>query len=156
MDICKKYVELHNKIKHIKIAMLAIHDEHGHVRSMPMMTMQTECEGNVWFFTDLESDKVAEISRNPHVNLSYVDQQDEIYVSIAGRAEIIRDDQKMSQLWKPIMEQWFPGGLKDNSLALLRIEMQQAEYWNGNSMVQIWDTTEAMKTYEEFPDGLIE
>lgn len=148
MDICKKYVELHDKIKHIKIAMLTIQDEKGYYRSRPMITMKTECEGNVWFFTNLDSEKVEEIRKNPSVNLSYADQAEEIYVSIAGRAEVVNDQQKMEEFWKPVLEEWFPGGLKNNDLALLKIEMEQAEYWDGNSMVEIWDTTAAVKVDE--------
>ena len=148
MDICKKYVELHDKIKHIKIAMLTIQDEKGYYRSRPMITMKTECEGNVWFFTNLDSEKVEEIKKNPNVNLSYADQEGEIYVSIAGRAEVVNDNQKMEEFWKPVLEEWFPGGLKNNDLALLKIEMEQAEYWDGNSMVEIWDTTAAVKVEE--------
>jgi general stress protein 26 len=145
MDICKKYVELHDKIKHIKIAMLTIKDDHGTLRSMPMITMKTECEGNIWFFTNLDSDKVGEIERNSTINLSYTDQEEEVYVSISGRATVVKDNYKMQELWKPVLEEWFPGGLADNDLALLRIEMEHAEYWNGRNMVQIWDTTSAVK-----------
>src|SRR5436190_20807907 len=100
MDICNKYVELHNKIKNIKIAMLTFSDEKGILRSVPMTTMQTECEGNVWFFTSSDSEKVDEIRRNPHINLSYVDQQKEMYVSVSGMAEIVSNKQKMVELWK--------------------------------------------------------
>lgn len=149
MDICKKYVELHDKIKHIKIAMMTIQDEKGYLRSRPMITMKTECEGNVWFFTNLDSEKVEEIHLNPMVNLSYADQAGEVYVSIAGKATLVRDRAKMEELWKPVLEEWFPGGLANNDLALLKIEMEQAEYWNGSNMVEIWDTTAAVKVQDE-------
>jgi general stress protein 26 len=148
MDICNKYVELHDKIKNIKIAMMTVIDEKGTMRSVPMTTMQTECEGNVWFFTSSDSEKVDEIRKNPHVNLSYANHDKEIYVSVSGIAEVVRDKQKMETLWKPVLEEWFPGGLENNELTLLKVEMQQAEYWDGKSMVQIWDTTAAVKVEE--------
>lgn len=149
MDICKKYVELHDKIKHVKIAMMTIRDEKGYLRSRPMITMKTECEGNVWFFTNLDSEKVEEIHLNPMVNLSYADQAGEMYVSIAGKATVVRDKARMEEFWKPVLEEWFPGGLANNDLALLKIEMEQAEYWDGSNMVEIWDTTAAVKVRDE-------
>jgi general stress protein 26 len=79
------------------------------------------------------------------VNLSYTDQEEEVYVSISGRATIVKDNYKMQEFWKPALEEWFPGGLTDNDLALLKIEMEHAEYWNGRNMIQIWDTTSAVK-----------
>ena len=154
MDICSKYVDLHDKIKNIKIAMLTLHDQKGNLRSMPMTTMQTECEGFVWFFTNLDSEKVDEINLNPTVNISYTDRSKEIFVSISGKAETIKKSQKISELWKPYMEEWIPGGLENKDLALLRVEMQQAEYWNGNKMVEIWDFTASVKSPEMLPGNI--
>jgi general stress protein 26 len=152
MDICRKYIELHDKIKNIKIAMLTVRDDRNRLRSMPMITMQTECEGNIWFFTSLDSEKVDEIKRNNQVSLTYVDQKNEIYVSIEGKAELVDNKEKMRELWKPVMEDWFTGGVESPNLGLLKIEMQQAEYWNGKNMIQIWDTTHAVKEHGEFPE----
>lgn len=155
MDICRKYVELHNKIKNINIAMLTLHSENGRLRSMPMITMKTECEGNVWFLTNLDSDKVEEIRKNPQVNLSYSNQAGEVYVSISGTAIIVEDKVKIKELWKSSMEEWLPGGPESNDIALLKIEMLQAEYWDGKNMVQIWDSTDVVKTQNSVHDVFI-
>jgi general stress protein 26 len=146
MDICRKYVELHDKIKHIRIAMLTLEeDEKGGLRSVPMVTMQTECEGNIWFFTSLDSEKVDQIQRNPNVNLTYADQRGKQYVSITGKAEIIKDENKMKELWKPNMEEYFPGGLNSPDLGLVKVKMEHADFWNENNTTEIWDTSDAVK-----------
>lgn len=154
MDICRKYVELRDKIKHIRVAMLTVHGSKGSLRSMPMITVQTDCEGYVWFFTNLESEKVEEIKRDPSVNVSYTDQAAQVYVSISGRAEIVEDRGRIEEYWKPSMQEWFPEGLESSDLALLKIEMLQAEYWNGKNMVQIWDMTDAVKPTGMIPDDI--
>jgi general stress protein 26 len=155
MDICRKYVELHNKIKNIKIAMLTLHNESGKLRSMPMLTIKTECEGNIWFFTNLDSDKVNQLRTNPEVNLSYSDQSSEVYVSVSGRAEIVEDKKLVKEFWKPDLEEWLSAGPESNDIALMKVEMVQAEYWNGNNMVQIWDTTDVVKTSNGIHDVFI-
>lgn len=141
METCKKYVRLHDLIKHIRIAMLTTVEDNGCLRSMPMTTMKTECEGFVWFFTNFDSQKVEEILNNNCVNVSYADPSSDIYVSITGHAEITRDKNKMDTLWKPNLCEWFPRGLEDPDLALLKIHIKEAEYWDRKEgkMTQVWE-----------------
>jgi general stress protein 26 len=146
MDICKNYVELHDKIKDIRVAMLTTEDVMGCLRSMPMLTMKTECEGNVWFFTSLETSKVDEIKRNRCINLSYSDVAKDLYVSISGKAEIVTSRNKIEEMWKPYLSEWFPNGLNDDNLALLKVHMEHAEYWDAQhkKMIKIWDLSKAV------------
>ncbi|HEY8400509.1 MAG TPA: pyridoxamine 5'-phosphate oxidase family protein [Cytophagaceae bacterium] len=150
METCKKYVELHDRIKNIKTAMLTTMHENGCLRSMPMTTMQTECEGNVWFFTNLASLKVDEIEKHRCVNVSYSDVDNETYVSISGKAEVVRDRTKMEELWKPVLKAYFPNGINDPNLALLKVQIEEAEYWDSssNKMVQLWDLAKTYVTHD--------
>src|SRR6478735_3731337 len=134
MDICKKYVDLHGKIKNIRVAMLTVLNEKSGMRSMPMITMQTECEGNLWFFTSCASEKVDEIKMTPEVNLTYTDKSSGIYVSISGKAEIVEDRERMEQLWKPNLEEWIPTGKHDPDLRLIKVVMEHADYYDGKNM----------------------
>jgi len=61
----------------------------------------------------------------------------ERYVSVSGRARLVRDPAKAKELWSPLLKAWFPGGLDDPRLALLRIGVDHAEYWDakGNQMM---------------------
>jgi general stress protein 26 len=73
---------------------------------------------------------VGEIDRHRKVNLSYanVDKQD--YVSVSGRSRLLRDREKMRELWTRSVEPWFPDGLDDPDLALLEVTVEEAEYWD--------------------------
>ncbi len=36
----------------------------------------------------------------------------------------------MEELWRPAYRAWFPQGLDDPPLALLKMDVEQAEYWD--------------------------
>ncbi len=145
MVTCKKYSKLHDKIKDVRISMLTVVDEKGKLKSMPLTTVQTDCEGNIWFFVEMDSEKVECLNQNPNVNLSYADSYNEIYVSISGRTELVTDRNKITELWKPNLEEWLPGRLNNPKLGLLNVHMVEAEYWDSKhaKMLNLWDCSEA-------------
>jgi general stress protein 26 len=114
-------------------AMLTTAMPDGTLRSRPMATQQTESDGDLWFFTQASAAKAEEIRANPHVNVSYASPRENRYVSVSGTATIARDRNKMEQLWDQLYKAWFPQGLEDPDLALLRIDVERAEYWDAPS-----------------------
>ncbi len=48
----------------------------------------------------------------------------------AGRCELVRDHVKAKQLWKPVYDTWFPKGIDDPNLILLKVQVQAADYWH--------------------------
>ncbi|WP_051313075.1 pyridoxamine 5'-phosphate oxidase family protein [Sporocytophaga myxococcoides] len=141
MVTCKKYTELHDMIKDIKIAMLTTVESNGCLRSVPMTTMQTECEGLVWFFTNFDSQKVEDIRINSCINVTYSDVHKNVFVSVTGKAEVVKDPLKMQELWKPVLTAYFPDGLEDPDLGLLKVSIDEAEYWDSRTgkMIQVWE-----------------
>jgi general stress protein 26 len=135
-------------IRGIKFAMLTTAMPDGTLRSRPMATQQAPFDGSLWFFTYFHSGKVDEIEHDQHVNVSYADPSGNRYVSVSGRAAIVRDRQKAGELWSELHRAWFPQGLDDPNLALLRVDVHDAEYWDGPSsrMVQLAGFVKAMVT----------
>ncbi len=117
-------------IKHAKIAMLTTTTPKGWLRSRPMGTQRASFDGNLWFFTHASEPKVQEIKRHPQVNVSFANPDDNAYVSLAGRAVLVHDRSKMAALWQKPLKTWFPKGLEDPDLALLKVEVEHAEYWD--------------------------
>jgi len=115
-------------IKGIKIAMLTTVNNDGVLHSRPMGTQQVEFDGDLWFFTGSDTQKVNEIKNDQLVNVSYAN--DPRYVSISGTAQIVNDKAKMKALWNPLFKAWFPDGLDDPTLRLLKVTVKQAEYWD--------------------------
>jgi general stress protein 26 len=45
----------------------------------------------------------------------------------------VRDRGKIEQLWKPSLKAWFPQGTSEPDLALLKVDVERAEYWDAPS-----------------------
>ena len=102
----------------------------GSLHSCPMATAEVDGDGVLWFFSGNNSEKVEAIKSDPRVNLAYSDSGSQRYVSITGNAEPVRDHVKAKELWNPRYERWFPKGLEDPNLILLRVHIRGAEYWD--------------------------
>jgi len=122
--------KLQELIKDIEYGMLTTMDN-GYLRSRPMVPMGTiDHEAALWFFTDAISHKVIEVEQQQQVNVSFSAPDKQRYVSLSGFAQLVRDRQKMQELWKPTLKAWFPKGLEEPNIALLKVTVEQAEYWD--------------------------
>ncbi len=127
-DATRKLAEL---IKDIRFAMLTTVAPDGTLRSRPMATQDPPFEnGEVWFFTEEDAPKTAEIAREHQVNVAYAAPQDQSYVSLSGTATLVHDRAEIHRRWNPFVKAWFPKGPDDPNLALLRVRVITAEYWD--------------------------
>lgn len=122
---------LANLIKDVEIAMLTTTQADGKLVSRPLGTQQVEFDGDLWFATGADSEKVAEIKANPRVNVAYASASQNTYVSVSGKASIVADRAKIEELWSPAMKIFFPEGKDDPNLRLIRVRAESAEYWDG-------------------------
>ena len=140
---------LRDLIQDIRIGMLTTLTAEGRLHSRPMATQEMAPDGGLWFFTRANTDKAEEIQANPNVNVSYASPRENHYVSVSGTAVLVRDRKKIEQLWNQLYAAWFPQGLEDPDLALLKVTVQHAEYWDAPSgtMAEIAGLWEASLTY---------
>jgi len=123
--------KLRGLVKDIDFCMLTTVDETGHLHSRPMSSNgDIDPDGSLWFFTSASSHKVDEIAKLPKVSVSFADPDNQRYVSISGTAHLVRDRNKIDELWRPEFKMWFPNGKDDPDVALLRVRTEQAEYWD--------------------------
>jgi len=126
--------KLREMIKGVEFCMMTTVDEQGHLHSRPMATNDAdEFDGQLWFFTYGRSHKADEVSRNHQVNLSYADPKSQNYVSLSGLAHLVRDKDEIRRRWKPQYKAWFPNGTDEPDIALLRVDVEKAEYWDAPS-----------------------
>src|SRR5947209_4501709 len=142
-------------IKGIKVAMLTTACPDGTLRSRPMVTQEAECDGTLWFFTRADMPKADEVQRNEQVNVSYASPDDQRYVSVSGTAQVVRDPGKIKELWHPLLKAWFPEGPDDPQLALLRVDVEKAEYWDAPSStwVHLVGFAKALATGQPYSPG---
>jgi general stress protein 26 len=127
----------------------------GQLRSRPMSTQEFGSDGELWFFTSDQTHKVDEIEADDRVNAAYSQPDDNVYVSVSGRASIVKDQQKIEELWNPILKAWFPEGLDDPTLCLLKVSVEEAEYWDSpnSKIVQLVGFVKALVTGQQADVG---
>ncbi len=96
----------------------------------PMSTRDVDEDGCIWFFSRQDSSKNKEIAADDRVQLFYSNFSSSEYLSVYGRATIIRDEKKAKELWSAIAKTWFNKGYDDPELTLLKIEPQESYYWD--------------------------
>ena len=105
----------------------------GKLHSRPMSTQELDENGDLWFFTNDDSRKIEEVGGDNRVNAAYSDPDKNTYVSVFGTAKVVKDRAKMEELWNPIHKAWFPEGLDDPHICLLKVSVEEAEYWDAPS-----------------------
>ena len=146
--------KLNELMKDIKTAMLTTIDG-GVLRSRPMATQEIDEDATLWFLTGATTHKDDEIKKDSRVNVSYAAPDDNTYVSVSGTGEIMRDQTKIDELWSPFHKAWFPEGKEDPNIRVLKVNVEQAEYWDSPSstFVQVAGFLKALATGERADGG---
>lgn len=121
-------------VKDIRVAMLTTVEPDGTLRSRPMAVPKAGFDGCLWFLTKAPTAKTNEVQAHQRVNVSLADPGDGCFVSISGTAAVIRDREKVAAHWKRALREWFPEGKNDPDLALIRVDVDRAEYWDGGKV----------------------
>jgi general stress protein 26 len=133
--LSKKLEELYELIQNIEIAMFTTRRPDGHLVSRPMAT-QTQAQGtDLWFVTDIESNKLDELEFDPQVNLAYYRDRTREWVSVSGIAAVSQDRRAIRELYRKDWKAWFgdeggerDGGPEDPRLALILVDVQSVTY----------------------------
>ncbi len=116
-------------IKGIPVAMLTTTGL-GRLRSRPMVTQRAPFEGELWFVTARAAGKIGEIRNRQAVHVTFVAPSENRYVWASGTASIVQDPARLKALWHGGYLQWLPGGPDDPSVALIKVAVEEAEYWD--------------------------
>ncbi|MEO8012028.1 MAG: pyridoxamine 5'-phosphate oxidase family protein [Dokdonella sp.] len=139
----------------IDVAMLTTQAADGSLVSRPLQTLQFDRKGDLLFFTEADSGKVAELEAKAQVNLAYAHPGKHRYVSVRGKASVAHDRAKIDELWSPVHKAFFPNGKDDPNLAVLRVTVRDADFWesSGNFIMRALDFTRAIVSENPAPLG---
>ena len=137
-------------IKDIRVAQMVTVDKGGRLHSRPMVAQAERFDGELWFFASAASGKIDEIEGTREVLLTYSDPSRQHYVSVEGEGEVERDASKAKELWSEPMRVWFPKGPSDPDIALVRVKVREATFWDSPSsaFVTAYGYAKAMATGE--------
>ena len=100
------------------------------IPARPMATQKVDEDGNIWFLSSRSSMKDADIRRDPQVQLIYANKDNAEYLSVLGEAEELDDHAMKKQLWSPMASTWFPNGVEDPDLTVIRVRATDGYYWD--------------------------
>ena len=108
-----------------RIAMLTTRAPDGVLMSRPMAVQEVEFDGDLWFFADAASRKVAHVTADPQVNVTV--GSGSTWVSLTGIARVVREPARKRELWNSAVEAWFPDGPDADHVVLLQVDGLSAE-----------------------------
>ncbi|HEX8011463.1 MAG TPA: pyridoxamine 5'-phosphate oxidase family protein [Casimicrobiaceae bacterium] len=130
LDAREAALTLRAKIADRAIAMVTATDRRYMPAGRPLLTQRFDDDGVLWFFVPSDGSLALSIETNPRVSVTYSDSGPGVYVSLSGYARLVYDPDRVFALWDDRVEAWFAQGPLDPRLALLRVDVDHAEYWD--------------------------
>lgn len=96
----------------------------------PMAVQEADDDGCLWMLSASDSHKNAEISADPFVQLYFQGSGHSDFLTLAGRATISTDKEKIRRLWNPILKTWFTEGENDPRITVIKITPESGYYWD--------------------------
>ncbi len=134
------YSYIHEKLKEIiEEVPVCFFITHHSGSSRPMATTRVDENNNIWFLSRMESGKIRDLENDESVRLLYCHPGKNKYLDIQGNALLVTGKTKIKELWNPVAEAWFPKGLSDPDLCLVKIVPYSGYYWDAgeNCMVEV-------------------
>jgi len=121
----------------------------------PMSAIKVCDQGNIWFFSEKDSDKNKAIASDKNVQLFFSHPEKGSYLVVNGEAQIILDKKKVVELWTPVAKIWFKEGKDDPNISIIKVTPTTAYYWDtdGNRMINFIKMVASVVTGKNFVDG---
>ena len=132
----KKLDDLYQLIDDMDVCLFTTHRADGRLVTRPMQVQERTSGTDLWFVTDIETDKLEELASDPHVNLGFYNNKSREWVSVSGRGIISQDRDLIRAMYEPSWKAWFPedgkgrdGGPDDPRIALVLVEALSVTYF---------------------------
>jgi len=119
-----------------------------HVRPLGLQDDGSAFDGTLWFFVDDRSRKVRDLADNAQASVMCQSDESGCYLHLRGRATVVRDRAKMQALYSMRLRTWFPGGVDDPHMTLVRFDAADGEFWDspGGVLQAVGAFTKALVT----------
>jgi general stress protein 26 len=122
--------KLKSLVESISTCMFYTNVSAGVHNTRPMAAIEVDINGTLWFFTNIESNKVRDIQKDPNVHLAFAHPGKDSYLDLRGLASVETDRKSIHDKWNPIVKAWFPEGKDDPNLCLIKVKTDEAHYWD--------------------------
>ena len=121
--------------------LLTRHGDKNHAR--PMAIAEIEGSSTIWFVTSDGTPKTDEIRSDTRVSVTC--QGHHKFIALSGTSALVHDRARIEALWKDAWKVWFPLGKDDPSIALIKVNVEDAEFWDDAGSKGIRYAFEAVK-----------
>ncbi|WP_128892476.1 pyridoxamine 5'-phosphate oxidase family protein [Erythrobacter sp. HKB08] len=90
--------------------------------------LDKDANSSIWFFTHKKSDFAA---LGP-VTATFQGKGHDMYARFHGQLSVETDQERFDQFWNNFVEAWYDGGKDDPDILFLRMDLGDAEIWNGD------------------------
>lgn len=104
------------------------------LRARPMQALPEPDENAIWFLSEKETHKDSEIENQPKICLAFADVEDDLYVSLSGTLEVIRDEERITTLLSDDAEVEDDEAEAAKNLIALLFKPEIGEIWDGWSL----------------------
>lgn len=132
-------------LEDMDVAMMITYTGGQTPHARPMQIAEAGDDGEIFFATSLDSGKIRDIEMDPRVMLTM--QEGSVYVSLTGTAHLSTDRTLIDELWSEAWQVWFPEGKDDPNIVIVRVEPEEAEYWDNSGLEGVSYAMTALKAY---------
>src|SRR6478672_7514833 len=117
------------KMRKIDLCMMVTRSSRGELNSRPMSNNgDVRYSGDSFFFTYEDTQKIRDIESSPQVCLNY-EGESGLFISIRGRAKVIRRKSMFEQHWQEELTRWFPEGIETEGMVMVHVKGSSIQYW---------------------------
>ena len=125
------------EMRKLDICMMVSQSKRGSLNSRPMSNNgDVKYNGNSYFFTYEQSQKIKDLEANPQVSLNF-EGQNQLFISVSGKAKLIRNKLLFEEHWIDSLKQWFPEGVDTPGMVLIHVKGNSIQYWQKNKQGKI-------------------
>jgi general stress protein 26 len=117
-------------VEGLDICMLITTDTEGHRHNRPMAEIKIDDNGDCWFFASRSSGKLKDIAVNNKLQLVFANPAINDYVEVHGVATVVCNEEEIRNNWSPLVNEWFPGGVRDPEVCLVQVNVTSVFYWD--------------------------
>lgn len=119
------------KVGKAHVAMVSTTGPDGKISSRPLVIQEVAGDHAIWFLTRQDASVVDGSTAGQQVNVTVAEKG--FWASIAGTAEVVRDDDdRKREYWGSATEAFYGSdtSAEDPEIVLVRVQPQSAEYWD--------------------------
>ncbi|MDQ2863376.1 MAG: pyridoxamine 5'-phosphate oxidase family protein [Bacteroidota bacterium] len=132
-----KLEDIASKMRKLDICMMITNAKESGIVSRPMSNNgDVEYDGNSYFFSQEESNVVKELKAYNKVNLTFQGAH-QLYISIAGKADLITDKAALEEHWLDELEKWFEDGVNTPGIIMIHVKAENIKFWHKEEQGEI-------------------